>query len=328
MIKGINLTKRYGKHMAVNAINFTIAKGEIIGFLGPNGAGKSTTMNMITGYIAPSKGQILIDGEDIQEEPERSRGKIGYLPEQPPLYPDMTVKEYLHFAGKLKKCRTPELKRDMEKICDLIGLGDVRPRLIKNLSKGYKQRVGLAQALLGNPPVLILDEPTVGLDPKQIMDIRNLIQTLGKEHTIILSSHILPEVSAVCRRVLIIHRGNIVASDSPENLARDLRGIHSFQLKIKGDKKIIRQALKKEELIEDLRLEPSSEEGVLAAFITAREGQDIRENLFYTLAGARCPILQMRPGSVSLEEIFLNVTMEEPRMGEASKTENHKEGDQ
>ncbi len=321
MIKAVNLSKGYGRHLAVDKINFEIARGEVLGFLGPNGAGKSTTMNMITGYIAPSAGQIFIDGQDIQDEPEKSRSKIGYLPEQPPLYPDMTVKEYLHFTGELKGCKAPAIKRDMDKICDLIKIGDVRSRLIGNLSKGYKQRVGLAQALMANPPILILDEPTVGLDPKQIMEIRTLIQDLSREHTIVLSSHILPEVSAVCQRVLILHKGRIAASDSPGNLAKELAGLHRLRLKIKGEEEQVRQILEGTGLLNELKLEPSSEEGILDAFVAAKGEQDIRESLFYALAEARCPILQMGPRDVSLEEIFLNVTTVENQRVQESGTE-------
>lgn len=308
MIKAIDLTKRYGKHLAVNKINFEIAKGEIIGFLGPNGAGKSTTMNMITGYIAPSDGQILIDGDDILEDPEKTRRKIGYLPELPPLYMDMTVSEYLNFAGRLKLVNKHQMKQDMEKICDLVKIGDVRKRLIRNLSKGYKQRVGLAQSLLGNPQLLILDEPTVGLDPKQIIEIRNLIKSLSDDHTIVLSSHILPEISAVCDRVLIISKGNIVASDTPENLAQNLAGMHQLHMRIKGDEEKVRTALTEIQTLKEIAINPSREEGALNVVIEAGQNEDIREEVFYALSRNKCPILQMRPMDVSLEEIFLNLT--------------------
>ncbi len=308
LIKAIDLTKRYGKHTAVNKINFEIAKGEIIGFLGPNGAGKSTTMNMITGYTAPSDGFILVDGENILDDPEKTRGKIGYLPEHPPLYMDMTVNEYLKFAGQLKKITKPELRQDMDRISELVKISDVRGRLIKNLSKGYKQRVGLAQALLGNPQLLILDEPTVGLDPKQIIEIRNLIKELSEDHTIVLSSHILPEISAVCDRVLIISKGDIVASDTPENLAKNMAGMHKLHLRVKGQESNIRGALEGLGFLKDIILAPSREEGVLKVVVEAGRDADIREDVFFALAAQRCPILQMRPMDISLEEIFLNLT--------------------
>ncbi len=308
MIKAINLTKRYGKHTAVNKINFEIAKGEIIGFLGPNGAGKSTTMNMISGYFAPTDGQILVDGEDILEDPEKTRGKIGYLPEHPPLYMDMTVNEYLKFAGQLKKIKSAELKGDIDKITELVKITDVRGRLIKNLSKGYRQRVGMAQALLGNPQLLILDEPTVGLDPKQIIEIRNLIRDLSEDHTIILSSHILPEISAVCDRVLIINKGNIVASDTPENLAESLAGMHKLHLQVRGEEEKIRKALSSLDVLKEITIQSSREEGVFSVLVEAGKDADIREDVFYALAKKKCPILQMRPMDMSLEEIFLNLT--------------------
>jgi gliding motility-associated transport system ATP-binding protein len=308
LVKAIDLTKRYGKHTAVNKINFEIAKGEIIGFLGPNGAGKTTTMNMITGYFAPTDGQILVDGENILSDPEKTRGKIGYLPEHPPLYMEMTVNEYLKFAGQLKKISPMALSKDMDRITELVKITDVRKRLIKNLSKGYRQRVGLAQALLGNPQLLILDEPTVGLDPKQIIEIRNLIKDLSEDHTIILSSHILPEISAVCDRVLIISKGDIVASDTPENLAQNLAGMHKLHLQIKGEESSIREALETLDILKDISMTPSSEDGVITVVVEAGVDSDIREDVFYALAKKKCPILQMRPMDVSLEEIFLNLT--------------------
>jgi len=308
LIKAIDLTKRYGKHTAVDGINFKIAKGEIIGFLGPNGAGKSTTMNMITGYTAPTDGKIIVDGDNILDDPEKTRAKIGYLPEHPPLYMDMTVNEYLLFVGQLKKVGKSSLRQDMDRITELVKISDVRKRLIKNLSKGYKQRVGLAQALLGNPQLLILDEPTVGLDPKQIIEIRNLIKDLSSDHTIVLSSHILPEISAVCDRVLIISKGSIVASDTPENLAQNLAGMHKLHLRVRGQEEKIRKALSSIEILKDIAVEPSRESGALNVVVEADSASDIRENVFYALAGERCPILQMRPMDMSLEEIFLNLT--------------------
>ena len=227
MIEVTNLVKKYGKHTAVNNISFTVKEGEILGFLGPNGAGKSTTMNMITGYIASTEGTVTIDGHDILEEPEKAKKFIGYLPEQPPLYFDMTVLEYMKFAADLKKIPKDKKKAMIEEVMDMVKITDMKNRLIKNLSKGYRQRVGLAQAILGYPEVIILDEPTVGLDPKQIIEIRDLIKSLKKKHTVILSSHILSEVSAVCDYVLIISHGKLVASDTPDNPSASGRNFRS-----------------------------------------------------------------------------------------------------
>ena len=219
MIEVQNLTKRYGTHMAVNHISFQVEEGEILGFLGPNGAGKSTTMNILTGYLSASEGTVKINGYDILEQPNQAKSSIGYLPEQPPLYLDMTVREYLDFIFDLKKCTLNRLQHIAE-ICKMVKIEEVYGRLIKNLSKGYRQRVGFAQALIGNPPVLILDEPTVGLDPNQIIEIRTLIKNLGKHHTVILSSHILPEIEAVCDRIVVINKGAIVADDTASDLSK------------------------------------------------------------------------------------------------------------
>jgi ABC-2 type transport system ATP-binding protein len=308
LIKAETLSKSFGQHKAVNNISFHIKKGEIIGFLGPNGAGKSTTMNMITGYLSPTSGSIIVDGFNVTENPVEVKRSIGYLPEIPPLYPEMTVLEYLTFAGELKKVNKKELKDSLEKIMDLVKIGDVRGRLIKNLSKGYKQRVGLSQALVGNPKLLILDEPTVGLDPKQIIEIRNLIKTLSDDHTIILSSHILPEVSAVCGRVLIMNKGIIVASDSPENLSRRLEGTNQIHLKIKGDKAAIEDAIKSVESLTKISCSDADETGISDLYLEAQSGADIRENVFYAMSRNSLPILQMRPIDMSLEDIFLNLT--------------------
>lgn len=314
MIRAESLSKHYGRIEAVKNIDFHIKKGEIIGFLGPNGAGKSTTMNMITGYLAPSSGKIMIDGIDIVEEPEDARKLIGYLPEQPPLYLDLTVDEYLDFVTEFKRVPKSRRKADLEVIRELVKIGDVRKRLIKNLSKGYRQRVGLAQALVGNPPLLILDEPTVGLDPKQIIEIRELIRDLGKEHTVVLSSHILPEISATCHRILIIDKGVIVASDSPENLSGRLSGASGSarqKLLIKGDADSVRTALEKIPFLASLDAGPGPESGLAEAIIAAADEKDIREDVFRALAAANMPILQMGPMDLSLEEIFLNLTTAE-----------------
>ena len=308
MIEVTDLVRRYGPHIAVDHASFKVEKGEIVGFLGPNGAGKSTTMNILTGYLSATEGKVTVDGQDILEYPTEIKRKIGYLPENPPLYPDMTVKEYLSFAGEIKGVPSVEKKERMNRIMEKVGVADVSKRLIKNLSKGYKQRVGLAQAMIGDPQVLILDEPTAGLDPKQILEIRDLIIELGKDHTIILSSHILPEVSAVCRRVLIINQGRIVADDSPENLARRILGGSHIHLRLDATEAAVSKALKKVSSITKLEFTESQEQGAVEAIAESAEDADIRRDLFKALAAADIPILMMRPLDMSLEEIFLNLT--------------------
>ena len=243
MIEVKDLVKRYSKNTAVDHLNFHVQKGQIYGFLGPNGAGKSTTMNMMTGYLAPTEGQILINGYDVAEEPMEARKCIGYLPEIPPLYPDMTVLEYLHFAAELKQVPKNERSTEIERVMDETRIKDMENRLIRHLSKGYKQRVGLAQALLGDPEVLILDEPMVGLDPKQIIEIRELIRGLGKKHTVILNSHILSEISSICDHVLIISNGKLVASDTPENLGSYMKHTDAMELQVRGSKEACEQAI-------------------------------------------------------------------------------------
>jgi len=314
MIRAEQLSRNFGRIEAVRKIDFHIKKGEIIGFLGPNGAGKSTTMNMITGYLAPSEGKIFINDINIIESPEEAKKLIGYLPEQPPLYLDLTVDEYLDFVSEFKKVPRNQKKADLESIRELVKIGDVRKRLIKNLSKGYKQRVGLAQALVGSPPLLILDEPTVGLDPKQIIEIRELIKDLGEEHTVVLSSHILPEISATCHRILIINNGKIVASDTPENLSGRLSGSSGSgrqKLLIKGGAGEVKSILEKVPTLESINIGEGAEKGLTEAVISASGSEDIREEVFRALAAADFPILQMGPMDLSLEEIFLNLTTEE-----------------
>jgi len=311
MIRAESLSKQFGRIQAVDDINFHIEKGEIIGFLGPNGAGKSTTMNMITGYLAPSSGRVMVDGIDMVESPEEAKKRIGYLPEQPPLYLDLTVDEYLNFITEFKKVPKSRRSADLDAIRQLVKIGDVRSRLIKNLSKGYRQRVGLAQALVGNPPLLILDEPTVGLDPKQIIEIRELIRDLGKEHTVVLSSHILPEISATCRRILIIDKGIIVASDTPENLSRRLSGATRLHLLVKGPVESVRTSLESISDVESLSVSTGPEDGVAEAVLEASGAKDLRESTFRSMADADLPILQMRPMDLSLEDIFLNLTTQE-----------------
>lgn len=325
MIEVSNLVKRYGNHTAVDHLSFKIEKGKIYGFLGPNGAGKSTTMNMITGYIASTEGKVVIDGHDILDDPKEARKCIGYLPEQPPLYFDMTVSEYMNFAADLKKI--PKDKRDsmIEEVMDLVKISDMRNRLIKNLSKGYRQRVGLAQAVLGYPEVIILDEPTVGLDPKQIIEIRDLIKGLKEKHTVILSSHILSEVSAVCDVVMIISHGKLVASDTPENLSRLAVGADNLQLVVKGSKIQIEEALKSIEEIEELKISENRENNLWDVTVTASEGNDVREKVFYKLAEERCPIMEMKSNRASLEDVFLELTENEKEDIRLTETVNETE---
>ncbi len=308
MIEVRNLVKKYGNHVAVNHLNFTVEKGKIYGFLGPNGAGKSTTMNMITGYIASTEGEVLIDGHNILEEPEVAKKKIGYLPEIPPLYQDMTVQEYLNFAAELKVIPKEKRKANIEEVMSTTKVIEVKNRLIKNLSKGYKQRVGLAQALLGYPEIIILDEPTVGLDPKQIIEIRDLIKSLGQKHTVILSSHILSEVSAVCDHVLIIDKGKLVASDTPENLGKLMSGANSLELTVKGQESEIRKALDMVENIQEVIYHDSLIQDACDFTIKLSGNQDMRENIFFALAEVKCPILKMQSSNMSLEEVFLKLT--------------------
>ena len=311
LIQVEQLTKRYGQHLAVDSINFTVEEGEILGFLGPNGAGKTTTMNILTGYISATEGQALINGINILEQPEEAKKMIGYLPEFPPLYGDMTVSEYLDFVSDIKHVTGAERKKAMEKILDLVRIADVRERLIKNLSKGYKQRVGLAQALVGNPRVLILDEPTVGLDPKQIIEIRNLIKSLGRDHTIILSSHILPEVSAVCERVIIINKGKIVASDTPENLSKGLGDSSKITLRIAGQEKPVLKAIQELPGIHFAESQGTREPGTVDVVVEAEPNVDIRRPLFHAMSRSSYPILMMKSMDMTLEDIFLQVTTQE-----------------
>ena len=308
MIEVKNLVKKYGDHLAVDGLNFTIEPGRIYGFLGPNGAGKSTTMNMITGYIASTEGDAIINGHNILEEPEEAKKCIGYLPEQPPLYFDMTVLEYLKFAAELKKIPKQDREKMLEEVMDLVKISDVKDRLIKNLSKGYRQRVGLAQAVLGYPEVIILDEPTVGLDPKQIIEIRDLIKNLGDKHTVILSSHILSEVSAICDYVLIISHGKLVASDTTENLEKMTMGSNELNLTVKTTQDKLKNILSSISGIEEISFLASEEDGAVDIKIKTSEKTDIREDLFYKLAEHRCPLLKMEFNRLSLEDIFLELT--------------------
>ena len=309
MIEVKHLTKRYGNHIAVNDLNFTIDKGKVYGFLGPNGAGKSTTMNIITGCLGATEGEVLIDGHSVAEEPMQAKRLIGYLPEQPPVYMDMTPAEYLDFVARAKGIPAKERAQQIETVTEKTRIQDVRNRLIRNLSKGYRQRVGIAQALLGRPEVIILDEPTVGLDPAQIIEIRDLIRELGKEHTLVLSSHILSEVQAVCDAIMIISKGRLVASDTPENLTALFAGTVTLSLDIRADEAEARKVLDTVSGIEDMAL-TEGETGIIHAQIKPEEAQDIREPLFFAFAKAGLPILGMTQNHASLEEVFLELTQD------------------
>ncbi len=307
MIEVKNLSKSYGNKQAVNDISFTAAESEILGFLGPNGAGKSTTMNILTGYLSSSGGQALINGVDILEDPVAAKKDIGYLPEQPPLYLDMTVMEYLNFVYDLKKCKLPR-RSHLNEICSLVKITDVSKRVIRNLSKGYKQRVGLAQALVGNPKVLILDEPTVGLDPKQIIEIRTLIKKLGKNHTVILSSHILSEVQAVCDRIVVIDKGKLVANDTTENLSHNLSADHKLTVQIEGPQKEVKALLQGIPNMVEVHVNRAVDKTTTEYSLNAKEGADVRREVFKRMAERSYPILLMRSSELTLEEIFLKLT--------------------
>ena len=307
MIKIKNLTKKYGKKLAVDNISFTVKEGEILGFLGPNGAGKSTTMNILTGYLSATSGEVSIGGFDILDNPIEAKKKIGYLPEHPPLYMDMTVREYLDFVYDLKKVKD-DREEHLTKICETVKITDVKDRVIANLSKGYKQRVGIAQAMVGNPEVLILDEPTVGLDPKQIIEIRSVIKKLGRQHTVILSSHILQEVNAICERVLIINNGKLVASDTPENLGKSISNDNKFQLRVAGEERAVLDVLEGISGIKYVKSLGRKEAGSIDFIVEAEPDVDVRASIFNALAAAKLPILSLQTMDLSLEEIFLEVT--------------------
>lgn len=308
MIEVKNLVKQYGDHLAVNNLSFKIEKGKIYGFLGPNGAGKSTTMNIITGYLAATEGQVIVNGHDIYEEPEEAKKCIGYLPEIPPLYMDMTPREYLEFSADLKKVPKSERREQFKDIAKLTGIEDVMDRLIKNLSKGYKQRVGLAQAILGYPEIIILDEPTVGLDPKQIVEIRDVIKGLSKKHTVILSTHIMQEVNAVCDEVIIIAHGQLVAQDTPNNLGKHVSGSNTIEIKSLAPDYKVRAILNKMKDVTTFEVHDDSEEGCVRALVSTGVEKDLREELFYAFAVAKCPIVGMSYSNTSLEDVFIKVT--------------------
>ena len=308
MIEVKHLTKDYGGHLAVKDASFVVNDDEILGFLGPNGAGKSTTMNILTGYLSATAGHVTIGGYDILQNPSEAKRMLGYLPEQPPLYFDMTVKEYLSFVYDLKKVKLPKGPH-IEEICKLVKIKDVYHRQIKFLSKGYKQRVGIAQALIGNPSVLILDEPTVGLDPKQIIEIRNLIRMLGKTHTVILSSHILSEIQAVCDRVVVINHGRIIADDTPDNLSRNLSDDHSLSVIIEGEQQKIEKMLKSVSGVKSITyVKPHDNASEFT--VEPVVGYDIRSGIFDNCVKSGFKLLQIKSNEMSLEDIFLRLTDE------------------
>lgn len=307
MIQVEHLTKRYGDHLAVDDISFTVEEGAVYGLLGPNGAGKSTTMNILTGYISASEGRVSIAGHDILEEPAQAKACVGYLPEQPPLYPDMTPAEYLAFAAELKRVRRADRAGQIEAVMERTGVQEVAHRLIKNLSKGYRQRVGLAAALLGEPKVVILDEPTVGLDPAQVIEIRNLITELGREHTVILSSHILSEVSALCDKVLIIAKGRLVAQGAPAELANALNAGTTLKLTALGAADKVLAAVNGLEGVHSAQITGEAN-GETSLALALAPGQDLRAAVSAALAAAGCPVLALATEALSLEEVFLQLT--------------------
>ena len=308
MIEVTNLTKKYGDHVAVDHLSFRVEKGHIYGFLGPNGAGKSTTMNIITGYLAATEGTVSINGKDVQKEPEEAKKCVGYLPEIPPLYVDMTVEEYLRFAAQLKKVPKEERIRQVDEVMAMTQITEKRSQLIKNLSKGYRQRVGLAQAILGYPEVIILDEPTVGLDPEQIAEFNSLIRKLGEDHAIILSSHILSEVSEVCDHIMIIAHGRMVASDTTEGLQKLQSDPAELELLIKDNVEGAVERLRQLPDVEQVEEKGQDKDGLTRLNVTSRSDVDVRVEVFYTMSAAQIPILGMRRYTKSLEDIFLELT--------------------
>ncbi len=317
MIEVKNLVKRYGDHVAVNGISFTVERGKIYGLLGPNGAGKSTTMNIVTGCLAATEGSVTVNGHDIFEDPKAAKKCIGYLPELPPVYGDMTPQEYLTFVAEAKKVRGIYLRRQVNEVMEITGLTEVKDRLIRNLSKGYKQRVGIAQAMLGSPDIIILDEPTVGLDPKQILEIRELIRRLGETKTVILSSHILAEISAVCERVMIISHGNLVANDTIEHLEALANRSDKLSISVKGDlDTIISKIRELPGVITCSERENSGDEGIVSLEIELEKEMDIRDSIFFAMADLKYPIISMQYEQTTLEDIFLALTDDDIRPDE------------
>ena len=322
MIKIQNLVKNYGSIEAVKNISFTVEEGEIVGFLGPNGAGKSTVMNILTGYLSSTSGDVEVNGINVLENPLDAKRQIGYLPEQPPVYPDMTVKEYLSFVFDLKGCKLPK-KEHLAEICEVVKIKEVYDRVIRNLSKGYRQRVGIAQALIGNPKIVIFDEPTVGLDPKQIIEIRSLIKDLGRHHTVILSTHILSEVQAVCDRIVIINRGRIVANEKTAEISRAVQGAGKLSVKICGPEKEVLTALKAIPGVQSAMVLGAQDSDSITYYVESERGLDIRKVLFRTVAQKGWAIIGMEAMGINLEDIFLSV-VEEP--SDNTKKKNRKGG--
>ncbi|MBR6563373.1 MAG: ATP-binding cassette domain-containing protein [Clostridia bacterium] len=318
MIEIKDLRKSYGNKHAVNGISFEVKEGEILGFLGPNGAGKSTTLNMITGYLSADSGSAKIDGTDILVDPIKAKKDIGFLPEIPPLYTEMTVLEYLNFVYDLKGCRLPR-KQHLKEICEVVKIWDVGNRLIKNLSKGYRQRVGIAQALIGNPKVLIFDEPTIGLDPRQIIEIRNLIKMLGREHTIILSTHILPEVQAVCDRIVVINKGEIVANEKTEDLINAVDGSRKLVAKIVGPEDEVLKALRSLGGVKTADSLGKRDTDSISYMIESQDRVDIRKPLFSLLAGKGWPLIGLEGMELNLEDIFMRLVGKEGKEKDGKK---------
>ncbi|MCR5627091.1 MAG: ABC transporter ATP-binding protein [Lachnospiraceae bacterium] len=310
MLEVKELTKKYGNNKAIDKLTFTIEEGQIYGFLGPNGAGKSTTMNIISGYLASSSGSVTINGFDILKDAGKAKSQIGYLPEIPPVYPDMTVREYLVFAAELKKLKKAEIKTQVEEIMENLGLKDVSERLIKNLSKGYRQRTGLAQAIIGYPPIIILDEPTVGLDPLQIIEIRALIKKLGEKHTVILSSHILQEISAVCDHIMIISHGRLVGQGTPEELEKSVKGENDTFITVKSDGERVCDLLKNIKGVTEAEL-TAGENDEFSIHVKSDNGEDVREEIFTTLKNSGVCVLEMHTRQMKLEDVYLKLTSDE-----------------
>ena len=307
MIEVKNITKKYGSFTAVDNISFKIEEGEIIGLLGPNGAGKSTTMNMITGYIEPTEGEIKVEGYDISKKPKKVKAQIGYMPEGVPLYSDLTVKEFVTYMAELKKVDRKTRKEKVEKIIEQTGLKDVEKKLTRNLSRGYKQRVSMAGALVGEPKILILDEPTVGLDPKQITEIRSLIKELGKTHTIILSSHILSEVSQICNKVIIINKGKIVAIDTPENLEKKVENNNTTYVTVEDTENKIETMKEKIPEIKDIKLIKENEDGTKEYVLESDKDVDLRKIVFNEFAKENITIFEMKKADTTLEDAFMKL---------------------
>lgn len=326
MVEVKNLTKRYGAKLALDRVSFKVEEGSIVGFLGPNGAGKSTTMNIVTGYLSATSGEVLVSGKSTLDEPLEVKKQIGYLPELPPLYMDMTVKEYLNFMYDLKKAKQPR-QQHLSEICRLVRIEEVYNRLIGNLSKGYKQRVGIAQALIGNPPVLILDEPTVGLDPKQIIEIRTLIKNLGKSHTVILSSHILSEVQAVCERIIVINNGRLVADGATDTLAHDLSKDHRLVLRAKGPEREMVHAIQTLPKVLEVTSFGEREPGVYELGVECDPDADVREDLFALLVRNNWPMMALKNSDLTLEDLFLQLTSGDMAAQETEEGEEPHESD-